>query len=107
MIQQDQKIVLVRNEERLSWDFESAETELWKSPPDPLLEKIAEFVTAENPEWTGTATELVELLGLDLKPNVLTLKLNVTAAQLLNEYGISYENIRTHSGRSVILKLKA
>ncbi len=105
--QQDQKIVLVRNEERLSWDFESAEMELWKSPPDPLLEKIAEFVTAENPEWTGTATELVELLGLDLKPNVLTLKLNVTAAQLLNEYGISYENTRTHSGRSVILKLKA
>ncbi len=105
--QQDQKIVLVRNEERLSWDFESAETELWKSPPDPLLEKIAEFVTAENPEWTGTATELVELLGLNLKPNVLTLKLNVTAAQLLNEYGIVYENTRTHSGRSVILKLKA
>ncbi len=105
--QQDQKIVLVRNEEKLSWDFESAETELWKSPPDPLLEKIAELVTAENPEWTGTATELVELLGLDLKPNILTLKLNVTAAQLLNEYGIVYENTRTHSGRSVILKLKA
>lgn len=105
--QQDQRIVLARNEERLLWDFESAETELWKSPPDPLLEKIAELVTAENPEWTGTATELVERLGLDLKPNVLTLKLNVTAAQLLNEYGISYENTRTHSGRSVILKLKA
>ncbi len=105
--QQDQKIVLVRNEEKLLWDFESAETELWKSPPDPLLEKIAEFVTAENPEWTGTATELVELLGLDLKPNVLTLKLNVTAAQLFNEYGIVYESTRTHSGRSVILKLKA
>ncbi len=105
--QQDQKIVLVRNEEKLLWDFESAETELWKSPPDPLLEKIAEFVTAENPEWTGTATELVERLGLDLKPNVLTLKLNVTAAQLLNEHGIAYESTRTHSGRSVTLKLKA
>ncbi len=105
--QQDQKITLVRNEEKLSWDFESAETELWKAPPEPILEKIAEFVTAENPEWTGTATELVELLGLDLKPNVLTLKLNVTAAQLLNEYGIVYESTRTHSGRSVILKLKA
>ncbi len=105
--QQDQKIILVRNEEKLLWDFESAETELWKSPPEPILEKIAELVTAENPEWVGTATELVELLGLDLKPNVLTLKLNVMAAQILNEYGIVYKNIRTHSGRSVILKLKA
>ncbi len=105
--QQDQKITLVRNEQKLSWDFESAETELWKAPPEPILEKIAEFVTAENPEWTGTATELVDLLGLDLKPNVLTLKLNVTAAQLFNEYGIVYESTRTHSGRSVILKLKA
>ncbi len=105
--QQDQKITLVRNEQKLSWDFESAETELWKAPPEPILEKIAEFVTAEKTEWTGTATEMVELLGLDLKPNVLTLKLNVTAAQLLNDYGIVYESTRTHSGRSVILKLKA
>ena len=104
--QQDQKITLVRNEEKLSWDFESAETELWKSPPEPILEKVAEFITNENSEWTGTATELVEKLGVDMKPNVLTLKLNVTAGQLLNDYGIIYKNTRTHNGRSVSLKRK-
>lgn len=106
--QQEQKILLMRNEETLSWDFESAETELWKTPPEPLLEKVAEFITAENPEWTGTATELAERLGVDLKPNVLTLKLNINAGALLNDFGIIYPKVpRTHSGRSVTLKLKA
>lgn len=97
--QQDQKIVLVRNEERLSWDFESAETELWKSPPDPLLEKIADLVTAENPEWTGTATELIEKIGTDTPVNAITKKLNINASRLLNEYQIRYQSSRSHAGR--------
>lgn len=37
---------------------------------------------------------------------MLTLKLNVTAGRLLNEYGIIYATSRTHSGRNVTLKLK-
>lgn len=41
-----------------------------------------------------------------MKPNVLTLKLNVTAGRLLNEYGIIYATSCTHSGRNVTLKLK-
>lgn len=105
--QQDQKMTLVRNVEKLYWDFETAETELWKEPPDSILESISQFITADNPEWSGTATELAERLGTDLKPNVLTLKLNVTAGRLLNEYNITYATSRTHSGRNVTLKLKA
>ena len=93
--QQDQKINLVRNEEKLCWDFESAETELWKEPPDPLLEKIAEFLK-NKAEWSGTATELVKLLKADMKPNVITLKINVMAGRLLDEYGITYDSKRTH-----------
>ena len=104
--QQDQKMTLVRNVEKLYWDFETAETELWKEPPDSILESISQFITADNPEWSGTATELAERLGTDLKPNVLTLKLNVTAGRLLNEYNITYATSRTHSGRNVTLKLK-
>lgn len=101
------KITLVRNENKLSWDFDNAETELWKEPPDPILEAIANLVTSDNPEWSGTATDLAQQLGTDLKPNVLTLKLNVTAGRLLNDYGIIYGNTRTHNGRNVTLKLKA
>ena len=103
--QQDQRITLARNEASLSWDFEATETELWKTPPDPVLEAVAKFVT-ENPKWSGTATELVELLGVDMKPNVLTTKLNVTAGRLLDEYGIVYKSMRTHNGRSVVLQCK-
>lgn len=37
--------------------------------------------------------------------NVLTLKLNVNAGRLLNEYGIRYEYGRYHAGRRVKFSL--
>ena len=103
--QQDQKIHLVRDEEKLCWNFEKAETELWKEPPEPLLECIANLVTEENPTWQGTATELIEKLGLDMKPNVVSLKLNVNAGRLMNDYSIRYTNKRNHSGRMIFFTL--
>ena len=103
--QQDQKIHLIRDEEKLCWNFEKAETELWKEPPEPLLECIANLVTEENPTWQGTATELIEKLGLDMKPNVVSLKLNVNAGRLLNDYSIRYTNKRNHSGRMIFFSL--
>ena len=103
--QQDQKIHLVRDEEKLCWNFEKAETELWKEPPEPLLECIANLVTEENPTWEGTATELIEKLGLDMKPNVVSLKLNVNAGRLMNDYSIRYTNKRNHSGRMIFFSL--
>lgn len=103
--QQDQKIHLIRDEEKLCWNFEKAETELWKEPPEPLLECIANLVTEENPTWEGTATELIEKLGLDMKPNVVSLKLNVNAGRLMNDYSIRYTNKRNHSGRMIFFSL--
>lgn len=103
--QQDQKIHLVRDEEKLCWNFEKAETQLWKEPPEPLLEDVAKLVTKENPTWQGTATELIEKLGLDMKPNVVSLKLNVNAGRLMNDYGIRYANKRNHIGRMIFFSL--
>ena len=103
--QQDQKIHLIRDEEKLCWNFEKAETELWKEPPEPLLECIANLVTEENPTWQGTATELIEKLGLDMKPNGVSLKLNVNAGRLMNDYSIRYTNKRNHSGRMIFFSL--
>ena len=103
--QQDQKVHLIRDEEKLCWNFEKAETELWKEPPEPLLECIANLVTEENPTWQGTATELIEKLGLDMKPNVVSLKLNVNAGRLMNDYSIRYTNKRNHSGRMIFFSL--
>ena len=41
--QQDMKIHLVRDAEKLIWNFEKSETELWKEPPEPLLEKLLQL----------------------------------------------------------------
>ena len=101
--QQDQKLYLVRNPETLCWDLERAETELWKEPPEPILEAIAEIVNVNNSLWEGSPTQLAEILKADIPPNALTRKLNVNAGRLYNEYGISYTNKHTHSGRLIRL----
>lgn len=103
--QPDQRIHLVRDEVRLTWDFDHAERELWKEPPDLLLVKLSELVTAERPVWSGTATELVTVLNCDLTAIALAMRLNVRASKLMNEYGIRYENSRTHAGRMITLTL--
>ena len=103
--QPDQKLHLVRNTETLLWELERVETELWKEPPEPLLEKVAAFITADNAEWCGSPTELVVVLGIDMKANALSMKLNINAGRLFNEYGICYENKRCHDGRKVRLHL--
>ena len=103
--QPDQKLHLVRNTETLLWELERVETELWKAPPEPLLEKVAAFITADNADWCGSPTEHVEVLGIDMKANALSMKLNINAGRLFNEYGICYENKRCHDGRKVRLHL--
>ena len=42
----DQRLHLFRNEETLAWELERVETELWKSPPEPLLEQISAFLSS-------------------------------------------------------------
>ena len=68
-----------------------------------MLEKIKELVTAEQPDWTGTATELTELLQVEMQPNALSRKLNVSLERLLIEYGIQYKSERGHEGRRICL----
>ena len=105
--QPDQKLHLTRDIEKLTWQLDHAETELWKKPPDPLLERIAAMISDANPVWSGSATELVALLGEDVQPNILTRRLNVKAAELLNEHGVEYSVKRTRSGSSISLARKS
>ena len=104
--QPDQRLHLIRDPERLIWLLDHAETELWESPPDPLLDKTAAVITADNPEWNGSATELVCLLQVDIQPNILTRKLNVKAGELRNEYQIDYSIKRTRNGSAICLARK-
>ena len=101
--QQEQKLYLLRNPETLLWDFQKAETELWKEPPEPLLEEIDKRITVDCPLWKGTATELAAWLETELQPNSLARKLNVLSGRLLNEYGIFYKRERCHEGRMIKL----
>ena len=104
--QQDQRLRLLFDNDRCLWQLTGSETELWKDPPDPLLETVAGLMTMDAPEWTGSASELIDGLdGIDVQPNVLTRRLNVGADRLWNEYSIRYESSRSHAGRTIKLTL--
>ena len=105
--QQDQKLWLNFNREICIWELVRTETELWKEPDDPILEAITGLITEEQPEWRGTATELIQQLQLEIQPNVLTRKLNISIERLYVEHGIRYENSRGHSGRMIVLMLQS
>ena len=101
--QQDQRLFLTRNTDTLAWQLDKVETELWKEPPEPLLEKIAEKVNEANPSWEGTPTELCEYISFDVKPSAITQKLNVNVDRLMDDYKIAYHYRRTHDGRKITL----
>ena len=103
--QPDAKLSLVRDPEKLTWELDSVSADAWTEPKDPVIEAVAKLVAEENPVWEGTSTELAELIGTDLKPNALSMKLNVKAGVLRREYGIQYTNTRRHEGRRVQLVL--
>ena len=103
--QQEQRLHLEHDPETLLWKLEHAETQLWAEPPEPILQMVAEFITLENPSWCGSPTDLALALGIDMKPNQLSTKLNVNAQRLLNDYNIRYSNSRSHAGRRISLQL--
>ena len=105
--QPDQELTLEFDRERCVWNFQGAETQLWKQPPDPVLEAVSKIFLSAGSAWCGTPTELLALLpDVKIQANVLTRKLNVSADRLYNDYGIRYESKRTHDGRTVCLTLE-
>lgn len=98
--QGEQRLHLVRDREHLFWNLDHVEVESYEAPPDPLLEKINEMLTDT---WVGSPTDLVELLEVQQKPNVLSRYLNINKSRLENEYGIEYQNNRSHGGRIIAL----
>ena len=101
--QQDQILYLSKDPNTQIWNLDKTETELHREPPDPILEAVARLVAPEQPEWTGSPSELAEALNTGMAANALTKYLNVKCGRLMDEYGISYENKAKHSGRRVML----
>ena len=104
--QQDQILYLSKDPNTQIWNLDKTETELHREPPDPVLEAVAKLVTSEQPEWTGSPSELAEKLNIGMAANALTKYLNVKCGRLADEYGIRYENKARHSGRHVQLICK-
>ena len=95
--------VVGRDQENLVWGLDHAENELWKQPPDPVLEAVAKIVSADNREWEGSPTELAQAIQTDMAVNRLTKHLNVNASRLLEEHQVKYENRTKHAGRRIRL----
>lgn len=103
--QKDRDLKLAKDTTTLQWMLTDVDDDPWEEPPDPVLEAVSKIVSVETPQWSGTATELVTLLGLDMKPNQISVRLNVNAQRLVNDYKIRYSNSRNHAGRRISLQL--
>lgn len=102
----DQRINLEFDREHCLWKFVKTDIELWKKPPNPLLDAIAGILTNEKDEWTGSATELLKLLpGIEMEANVLTRALNIAVEDLAQDYGIQYSNKHTSKGSFITFRL--
>ena len=101
--QPDQRLYLSKDQASLVWELDHAENELWKQPPDPVLEAVAKIVSADNREWEGSPTELAQVIQTDIAVNRLTKHLNVNASRLLEEHQVKYENKAKHAGRRIRL----
>ena len=101
--QPDQILYLKKDPQTQIWNLERMENELYKEPPDPVLDAVAKLVSFECREWIGSPSELAEAIQTGMASNVLTKYLNVKAGRLLEEYHVGYENKAKHSGRQVKL----
>ena len=62
--QADQKLYLTKNQNSLIRELDRAETDLWRIPPDPIVEKVVKMLSIDDPYWEGTATNLVKILEI-------------------------------------------
>ena len=101
--QPDQRLHLTRDQDSLVWQLDHAERELWKAPPDPLLEKVAALVTEDSSSWEGRASELVVALQEDIQPNLLVRRLNIGRGKLAELYQVEYTTKRNKAGSFITL----
>jgi len=101
--QPDQTLTLTRNINTLRWELEKAEKEVWKPPKDEIIEEVVNFMR-DKQSWNGSASELVEALGVSLTPRVMATKLNVNTSYLLNEHQLRYDNRHTKDGSNITIE---
>ena len=101
--QQDQILYLRKDSDTQIWNLEKVENELHKEPPDHILEAVSGLVSAEQPVWTGSPSELADVVSVGMAANALSKYLNVKSGRLLGEFHVRYENKVRHEGRRITL----
>ena len=101
--QQDQILYLKKDADTQIWNLEKLENELHKEPPDHVLEAVSRLVSADQPVWTGSPSELAGAVHAGMAANALSKYLNVKSGRLLDEYHVRYENKVRHEGRRITL----
>ena len=99
--QPDQKMHLTRDLDSLAWKLDKVDVEYCAPRPEPLLEAIVGLVNPHNPDWHGTATELLQVIGSDIPLNSITKRLNINAGRLLSDYQIFYQATRNRDTRQL------
>ena len=82
--QQDQILYLKKDADTQIWNLEKVENESHKEPPDHVLEAVAKLVSAEQPVWTESPSELADAVHVGMAANVLSKYLNVKSGRLLD-----------------------
>ena len=100
---EEKQFTLEQDREFGEWMLIECDTTLANLPErEPMLLKVIKFIR-ERKCFDGTATELVEELGLDIQPNVLSRKIRSNRQELLR-YGISFEPARDRKKRTFLLR---
>ena len=100
---EEKTLTLTRDEELGEWVLVSCDTALTDDlNKEPALLSVIDYVKAVR-TFEGTATELAELLHLDLQPNILTRKIGRYRQELMKA-GISFSPSRTGKQRLISLR---
>ncbi|MGN0498139.1 MAG: AAA family ATPase [Acutalibacteraceae bacterium] len=99
---EEQVLTIKFNSETKQWEFISTDTpQTDKLNSDSVLSLLLPFMKKEN-GFIGTATELAEKLGSNIKANVLTRKLSKYRNDL-SDIGIEFEKSRSGERRELLL----
>ena len=106
----DMELSLTKNPQTLLWNCTFVNEESHIAVKDPFLVMLSDFLAKQNNCWQGTATELRELLPVDIRmdsASSLSRKINVLKDDLYKEYGIKVQNTRTAVNRILCLERDA
>ena len=105
--QQDQILYLKKDADTQIWNLEKVENELHREPPDHVLEAVAELVSADQPVWTGSPSELADTVHVGMAANARCKYWKGKSGRLLDEYRVRYETKVRHEGRRITLTYDA